>query len=74
MIEPMAPSDIKRKAFQRNAELRMSANNVRDVLKLFLKRRIVHRYSIKKHIRPYYELTGLGKQLQQLLLRSEVKV
>ena len=36
----MQPAAIKRKAKSQNPDLKMSANNVRDVIKLFLQRGI----------------------------------
>ena len=66
----MQPSAIKRRAYQQFSELKMSANNVRDVIRLFLARGIVCPVRIrkKKHLR--YELTETGKCLQALLNRT----
>jgi hypothetical protein len=71
--EPLQPSAIKRRARQRDELLRMSANNVRDVIKLFLTRGVVCPVQIpgKTHLR--YELTETGQQLRTLLLRAEVR-
>ena len=41
LTEPLQPSAIKRRAFKQDTRLRMSANNVRDIMRLFLERGIV---------------------------------
>ena len=66
----MQPSAIRRKACQQIAYLRMSANNTRDVMRLFLAKGIVCPVRIrkKKHLR--YELSATGIQLQTLLSRT----
>lgn len=67
MSEPMQPCQIKRKALIMNTTLRMSANNVRDIMRLFLAKGIIQpvRFRKKKHLR--YELTPVGQQLRTLL-------
>lgn len=59
---------IKRKALFQNPQLRMSANNVRDVTKYLLKVGIVHKVSFKRKTHPGYELTHLGEIFKELLL------
>ena len=68
---PMQPAAIKRKAKSQNPNLKMSANNVRDVIKLFLQRGVVRPVKIKRKAHPRYELTEIGRQLQQLLSQAE---
>ena len=67
----MQPAAIKRRARLQHPDLKMSANNVRDVMRLFLAKGIVMPVRIrkKKHLR--YELTDTGKQLQEILFRAE---
>jgi len=69
--EPLQPATIKRRARSAFPGLRMSANNVRDVIRLFKARGIVAAVRVrkKKHLR--YELTPVGRELQQLLLKAE---
>lgn len=69
LTEPMQPSAIKRKASARNPDLRMSANNVRDVIRLLRIKGIVHSTLVRKKHHPRYELTELGKDIQTLLWR-----
>lgn len=66
----MQPAAIRRRACQQTASLRMSANNTRDVMRLFLAKGIVCTVRIrkKKHLR--YELTATGMQLRALLSRT----
>lgn len=74
LTEPMQPATIKRKARSQNQQLRMSANNVRDIIHLFRQRGIVRpiRHGRKVHLR--YELTDLGRTLRNLLIQAEMRV
>ncbi len=69
--EPLQPAAIKRKARSQNPGLRMSANNVRDVIRLFLKRRIVRRVHVHKHRHPRYELAEGCQDYRRLLLQAD---
>ena len=71
IVEPMQPSEIKRKAHFHNPNLRMSANNVRDVIRLFLEKGVVESIETKAKAHPRYQLTEIGKKLQLLLFRAE---
>ncbi len=64
----MQAAAIKRVARLQNSDLRMSANNARDVLWYLLAKGIVRRIIIKRRSHPRYELTELGKAFQELLL------
>ena len=66
--EPMQAATIKRKARLRDSTLRMSANNVRDVMKYLLEAQVVRRATMRKKKHPHYELTELGREFQRLLL------
>ena len=68
----MQPVAIKRKTKQQNTKIKMSANNVRDVMRLFLKKEIVKPVKIGKKAHLRYELTELGKKLQPLLINAEM--
>ena len=72
LTRPMQPSEIKRIIRARKPQVKISANNIRDVVKLLLARGIVKpvKVSRKAHLR--YELTDLGRQLQKLLIRAEM--
>ena len=72
LTEPLQPATIKRRATLRNPDLKMSANNVRDVIKLFLQKGIVKSMKIQKKTHLRYELTELGKKLQNLLMKASV--
>jgi len=71
LSEPLQPSAIKRRARARDPTLRMSANNVRDVIRLFKQRGIVQPVYLRKKKHPRYELTDVGKTLRQLLGQAE---
>lgn len=68
---PLQPCEIKRKARFDNPSLRMSANNVRDVIRLFVVKGIVRSVRGKRRAHTRYELTALGDALRTLLLRVE---
>lgn len=69
--EPLQPATIKRRARTREQALRMSANNVRGVIKLFLRRGVVRRVTIPREHHPRYELTKVGQEFRRLLLAAE---
>lgn len=69
--EPLQPIEIKRRARQRDETIRMSANNVRDVIRLLLERGIVERLVESRHRHPKYRLTPVGRDLRQLLLGAQ---
>lgn len=69
--EPMQPATIKRRAKFDDPDLRMSANNVRDVIRLFLQKKIVRPVQVKKKAHLRYELTEEGNMLRQLLMNAD---
>lgn len=71
LTEPLQPATIKRMAKQQDRNLKMSANNVRDVIRLFLKKGIVKSVNINKKAHLRYELTSLGKEIHELLRNVE---
>ncbi len=71
LTEPLQPSEIKRRARSRNPDLRMSANNVRNVIRLFLAQGIVRPVRVRKKAHLRYELTELGRTFQALLRSAE---
>ncbi len=70
LIRPLQPSQIKRQARFNDPTLRMSANNVRDVIRLFLVKEIVRAVDTPGFAHPRYELTTIGERLQLLLFRA----
>ena len=70
--EPMQPSEIKRTIRNRKPETKISANNIRDVMKLLLEKGIVQKVFFRKKAHPSYELTDLGNQLRELLMQAEM--
>jgi len=71
LTEPLQPATIKRRAVQQDSQINMSANNVRDVIRLFLAKGIVVPVRLRGKAHPRYELTEMGKNFQRLLRRSE---
>lgn len=71
ITEPMQPSRMKRQIRRRNPDVKISANNIRDIIRLFEKKGVVKRVYIRKKAHPRYELTDVGKQLQYLLIKEK---
>jgi len=65
---PMQAALIKRTAFSRDSSLRMSANNVRDVMMYLVETGVVKKIHVRKKRHPRFELTDLGLEFQKLLL------
>ncbi len=72
LAEPMQPSEIKRTLRIHRSSIKISANNIRDVMRLLLERGIVQKVFVRKKAHPRYELTDSGKQFRQLLMQSEM--
>lgn len=72
LVRPLQPAAIKRKARFQDPTLRMSANNVRDVIRLFVAKRIVQPVREAGQPYPRYALTAQGTKLHALLLNLEV--
>ncbi len=71
ITEPLQPASIRRKIKQQAPDVKISANNVADILRLFLKKGIVKSVSIPQKAFCRYELTELGNKLQALLCQAE---
>ena len=68
---PRYPAAIKRRARYLHPGIRLSANNVRDIIRLFLARGIVTPLDVAGRAHPSYALTPQGKVLPRLLWESE---
>ncbi len=71
LTEPMQPAAVKRRARQRFCKLHMSANNARDVFRLFRSWRIVEPVQVHKKSHLRYRLSDEGLIFQKLLQRAE---
>jgi predicted transcriptional regulator len=71
MTGPMQPSEVKRILRVHGPRMKISANNIRDIVKLFISRGIVRPVKIRKKAHPRYELTDVGNQFRQLLMQAE---
>lgn len=71
LTEPMQPSKIRQKIKLKQPKIKISANNTRDVIRLFLEKGIVQKVHVRKKAHPLYELTDLGMKLQSLLIKAE---
>ncbi len=71
LTEALRPSRIKRKAWARNPRLRMSANNVRDVIRFFRRNGIVEPVFLPRERRPSYQCTRIGLVHQRLVVNAE---
>ena len=70
----MQPSKVKRILRLRKANIRISANNIRDVIRLLLSKGIVRPVKVKKKAHLRYELTELGIKFRQLLIQAEQRL
>ena len=70
LCKPMQPSAMKQRARSEYGDVRMSANNVRDVIKLLLRLRIVRRIHLPRRAHPVYELTKQGRVFRRLLIQA----
>jgi len=68
----MQPSAINRTLRIYKPDVKISANNIRDVVRLLLEKGIVQKVFVRKKAHPRYELTKLGHKLRQLLIQSEM--
>ena len=71
MDRSLQPSAIKRRARMLYPDIRMSANNVRDNIRLMKEKGIVAQVWERKRAHPRYSLTSLGNMLRELLLRAD---
>ena len=71
LVEPMQPSQVKRFLRAHHPNQKISANNIRDIVRLLLAKKILTPVKVEKKAHPRYALTALGNQLRQLLLRAE---
>ena len=67
LVGALQPAAIKRRAKLQDSDLRMSANNTRDIIRLFLASGIVRTVRIRRKAYPRYELTNTGRDIQKLL-------
>ena len=74
LTEAMQPSKVKRILRLRKANIRISANNIRDVIRLLLSKGIVRPVKVKKKAHLRYELTELGIKFRQLLIQAEQRL
>ena len=71
--EPMRPSEIKKILKVQKSNLKISANNIRDIIRLFASKNIVEPVKVKKMAYPRYQLTDIGIQLIKLLTNAQMK-
>ena len=67
LTAPLQPAAIRRRIIQENPHMKISANNVTDILRLFLRKRIIRPIQLRRKVHLRYELTELGNKLQKLL-------
>jgi len=71
MSGPIQPSEIKRVLRMHQSSIKISANNIRDIIKQLLSKNIVRSVKVNKKAHLRYELTELGIQLQRLLRQAQ---
>tara|TARA_R110002111_G_scaffold177181_1_gene243194 strand:- start:3424 stop:3963 length:540 start_codon:yes stop_codon:yes gene_type:complete len=71
---PLQPAEIKRKLRIEQPQVHINADNVRDIIRFFKFQNIVQPIYSRRKAYPKYELTQMGKQFRELLIRAEVKI
>ena len=71
--EPMRASEIKKVLRLHKPNLKISSNNIRDIIRLFASKKIVEPVKVKKMAYPRYQLTDIGIQLKKLLTNAQMK-
>ena len=74
ITELMQPSAIRRAIRKRFPKALISANNVRDIIKLFLDKGLIRKVYVRKKAHPRYELADSGSAFQKLLIQSETNI
>ncbi len=75
LVQARQPFQIAWRAVRfQDPTLRMSSNNVRDIIKLFLEREIVELVWDHKNVHPKYRLTETGEKFMDLLRRAETNL
>jgi DNA-binding HxlR family transcriptional regulator len=72
--QAMQPAAIKRRARQQDPALRISANNVREVIKLLVQKGIVTKTELRGAAHPRYTLTATGRTLRRLLFSATTRI
>lgn len=72
LTDPMQPSEIKRFFRFQKTPIRISANNIRDIIHLFLIKGIVRPVQNRGKSHPRYELTETGIKLRHLLIQAGI--
>jgi hypothetical protein len=67
LTKALQPTAIRREIRKHFPGMKISANNVADILRLFLKKKIVQPVYIQRKVFCRYELTKLGNKFQILL-------
>ena len=71
LSEALQAATIKRRARKHRPRIRMSANNVRDALRLLLARGIVQRTTVPRRRHAHYELSPVCRDFPRLLREAE---
>lgn len=71
MNSPMQPSEIKRYFRVHKPSAKISANNIRDVMRLLQTKGMVRSVKVRKKAHCRYELTEAGTVYRQLLIQAD---
>ena len=74
LTQPLQPPAVKRRVRSKDSNARMSDNNVRGVLYLFVAKGIARKLHVKRKSHRPYELTEIGQMLRQLLVQAETPI
>ncbi len=68
---PLQPAELKRILRQSQSRLKISANNIRDIVKLFVARGLAQRIRIHRKKHWHYDLTAMGIKYREVLRQAE---
>ena len=71
--EPMRASEIKKVLRLHKPNMKISSNNIRDIIRLFTSKKIVEPVKVRKMAYPRYQLTDIGIQLKKLITNAQMK-
>jgi len=72
LTELMPPPMIRKHLMLKNTNLKISRNNITDILKLLHEKGLIEKVFIKKRKHPWYKPTEQAQQIRKLLLSAEV--
>lgn len=74
LTELMPPPMIRKHLMLKNTTLKISRNNITDILRLLHERGMIEKVFVKKRKHPWYKPTEQAQHIRKLLLSAEVPI